>query len=77
MKPTRWSGQNETEFGPNLQMSFGDFHHVEIDNDGMEFITFSRNGFVVRAKKLDWQELFAVVFGQALPDGEVTTTEEC
>lgn len=72
MKPTHWAGQNETQFGPYLQLSLGDFHHVEIDNDGMEFVVFSRNGFVVREKKLSWREMFALVLAEShlMSDGE-------
>ena len=70
MKPTRWSGQNDSEFGPSLDLSFGDFHHITIDNDGIDFVMSSRGGFVVWHRELNWQELFAVVFEMKSVTGE-------
>lgn len=76
MKPTQWTGRNDTEFGPNLELGFGDFHQISIDNDGMDFVMFSRNGFIVWDKKLTWQELFAVVHAEAVQTGDDHHKEE-
>lgn len=73
--PTRWSGQTSDEFGPSLELHFGDFHQIVIDNDGVEFVVFSRNGFVVREKKLSWEELFALVLATGIQTGEGLNSE--
>ncbi len=76
MKPTRWRGENNPEFGPNLELYFGDFHQISVDNEGVDLVMYSRQGFVVWEKKLGWDELFAVVFGQPGDNGGEETVEE-